>query len=182
MIARFRKLSRGWSLLAVLIIVLVATIALTNAKISSEGTGGSTDRPAPTTRSVYRAEDDRDSQPRGYGGYAMGYGGYSADGNRPMTRGKITRPRSDGASSPEAEGMMGSMGDREGSEQAFYVAGAAPAEGQAEKEEQDSPDDGKADAGAAAGRGWVARGPYRFKVKETEESDDPGGSSRSTTP
>lgn len=86
MIAKFKKISKKWSLLAVLVIAVIAAIALTNAVSSSEGD----------------AEINEDT-PMGWGGYyeeyeasnpPKGYGGYSQDDNRPITKGRVSRSRS----------------------------------------------------------------------------------------
>ena len=101
MIAKFKKISKKWSLLAVLVIAVIAAIALTNAISSSEG-DTEINEDTPMGWGGYSEEYEASNPPQGYGGYGgnpdrenvLGYGGYSQGDNRPITRGRISRSRS----------------------------------------------------------------------------------------
>jgi len=175
MIAEFKRHSRKWSLLAVLIIALVATIALTNAKISSESAPNKADRPAVMVWAAHDADRTEDSQPRGYGGY-------SEDAERPMTRGRINRPKPDEDSGTNT-GRMGFGGYKASSEPVFYGAAVAPSEDEVkESEGLVGSSEGKARTRTAAPRGWGAYGAYRVRAKETEKADGPDSDSPASTP
>jgi bla regulator protein BlaR1 len=94
MIARFRKLSKKWSLLAVLVIALIAGIALTNAKSSSKNAADSAHRPAPMVWATHGADRTEQSQPGAARSPTLGYGGYAEASGRsmPTTRAKVTTP------------------------------------------------------------------------------------------
>jgi bla regulator protein BlaR1 len=104
MIAKFKKMSKKWSLLAVLVIAFIAAIALTNAISSSEGDADIRED-TPMGWGGYYDKSEASSSPQGYGGYggnpsgdiALGYGSYSQGSNRPTTRVKIKSSRSEEA-------------------------------------------------------------------------------------
>ncbi|NIP26732.1 MAG: hypothetical protein GWN67_15625 [Phycisphaerae bacterium] len=76
MIAKFKKISKKWSLLAVLVIAVIAAIALTNAISSSEG-DTEINEDTPMGWGGYSEEYEASNPPQGYGGYGgSGYGGY----------------------------------------------------------------------------------------------------------
>jgi len=109
MITRFKKISKKWSLVAVLVIGLIGAVALTNATSSSEDDVDISED-TPMGWGGYAEGYEVSNPPQGYGGYggnpggdnALGYGGYSQGGNRPITRGRINRSRSE-----EADGGKG---------------------------------------------------------------------------
>ncbi|MHC4544621.1 MAG: M56 family metallopeptidase [Planctomycetota bacterium] len=109
MIAKFKKMSKKWSLLAVLVIALIAIIALTNAKSSSEGNADNIISNDVVNSESTETKTDT-TAPMGYGSYRVspppqGYGGYSERSEQPMTRGKINKPEDAENNTPTRTGM-----------------------------------------------------------------------------
>jgi len=110
MIARFKKISKKWSLVAVLVIALIGAVALTNATSSSKD-DADVHEDTPMGWVGYPEGHEASNPPQGYGGYggnpsgenALGYGGYSQGGNRPITRVRINRSRSEEANSGKGQ-------------------------------------------------------------------------------
>ena len=205
MIAKFKKITKKWSLLAILVVAVIAAIALTNATSSSKEDADIRDD-TPMGWGGYSEEYEASNSPKGYGGYGgnpggdngksepvyyptsskgfgpMGYGGYSADAERPVTRMRISRPNTDENSGTKT-GRMGFGGYETGSEPVFYGAAIARTKDEAKDGEPRSPDDGKIDSNTAAPRGWVAAyNARRVRAEDAEKSDVPDSNTPTTTP
>jgi beta-lactamase regulating signal transducer with metallopeptidase domain len=157
MIARFKKISKKWSLVAVLVIGLIGAVALTNATSSSKDDADIRED-TPMVWVGHAEGYEASSSPQGYGGYggnadgdnALGYGGYSQDNNRPTTRVKIKRSRpkeSDNAKnapvffgvSSEGSGPMG-YGGYGGNPEPLGYGGYAPGYGASRVKDTEKPD------------------------------------------
>jgi beta-lactamase regulating signal transducer with metallopeptidase domain len=79
MIAKFKKISKKWSLLAALVIAVIAAIALTNA-ISSSEDDTEINEDTPMGWGGYSEEYEASNPPQGYGGYGANPGSESTKG------------------------------------------------------------------------------------------------------
>ena len=108
MIAKFKKMSKKWSLLTAPVIALIAIIALTNAKSSSESNDGNVRNNDIAVSDSAETKTGTPS-PMIYVGYSerkpQGYGGYSRSSDRPATRGKINKLEGDKADTGSTTGM-----------------------------------------------------------------------------
>jgi bla regulator protein BlaR1 len=105
MIAKFKKIPKKWSLLAVLVIALIAAMALTNATSSSEG-DTEIRGDAPNIWIGYPEGHEASNAPQGYGGY-----GGNPGGDSDSTKGApVFYGASSEGSAPMGYGGYGGMG------------------------------------------------------------------------
>ncbi|MDH4240237.1 MAG: M56 family metallopeptidase [Phycisphaerae bacterium] len=153
MIAKFKKISKKWSLVAVLVIGLIAGIALTNATSSSKDDADISED-TPMVWVGYPEGHEASNPPQGYVGYSQG-------DNRPITRGSIRRSRSQEGDSGKGEPVYYPVSSEGPAPMGYGGYGGKP---------------------ESLGYGGYAVGYGGYRVKDTKETDSPDGNTPAPTP